>query len=85
MEIVNEPDKGKAWTEVDGYIAYVTYRIHNDVLHIPHTYVPPVLEGRGIASELVKHVFDYALSNGLHVTTSCSYVKVWQQRHPEYK
>jgi uncharacterized protein len=48
-----------------------------------HTEVPSQLEGRGIASALVKASFAHAAANGMDVLPVCSYVRSWVQRHPE--
>ena len=69
---------------VDGYEAYVTYKIENGCLDIRHTVVPSEIGGRGIASELVKSAYDYALSQGLSCIATCRYAAVWLERHPDY-
>ena len=46
--------------------------------------MPPQLEGRGIASVLVRAAFDHAKQNGMDVLPVCSYVRTWVQRHPEF-
>jgi len=45
--------------------------------------VPQQLEGRGIASALVKAAFKHAADKGMDVLPVCSYVRTWVQRHPE--
>lgn len=85
MEIIHEPAKNIFRTEVDGYIAYVTYCILDGKLDIRHTIVPPEIGGRGIAAQLVKTTYDYALKQHLQPIATCSYAVVWLQRHPEYK
>ena len=52
-------------------------------LALTHTEVPQQLEGRGIASALVKAAFAHAKENGMDVLPVCSYVRAWVQRHPE--
>ena len=47
------------------------------LLDILHTFVPKPLEGQGIASELVKFVYDYALEQGFGVSATCSYAAKW--------
>jgi len=68
---------------VDGMLCRTDYRMHGDTMMLVHTEVPSQLEGRGIASALVKAAFDHAGANGLDVLPVCSYVRSWVQRHPE--
>lgn len=84
MEIIHRPEEQIFQTNVDGYTAYVSYSIHHGELDIRHTIVPPEISGRGIAAQLVKSAYDYALSQHLAVVATCSYAVVWLQRHPEY-
>jgi predicted GNAT family acetyltransferase len=58
--------------------------MHGNTMMLVHTEVPPQLEGRGIASILVRAAFDHARQNGMDVLPVCSYVRTWIQRHPEF-
>ena len=84
MEITHLPEDNLFKTVVDGYTAYVTYIIRDGKLDIRHTIVPPEIGGRGIAAQLVKATYDYALQHHLQPIATCSYAVVWLQRHPEY-
>lgn len=84
MEIIHDLQNNMFRTKVDGYTAYVTYIVDNDKLDIRHTVVPPQIGGRGIAAQLVKCTYDYALKENLQPIATCSYAVVWLQRHPEY-
>ena len=84
IEIIHTPEKSRFHVIVDGNEAYVTYKIENGCLDIRHTVVPAAVEGRGIASNLVKSAYDYALSQGLSCIATCKYAAVWLERHPEY-
>jgi predicted GNAT family acetyltransferase len=48
-----------------------------------HTYVPPSLEGRGIAGALVRAALEHARTAGWRVQPACSYVAAYMRRHPE--
>jgi predicted GNAT family acetyltransferase len=55
------------------------------VLDLFHTEVPPALQGKGIAGQLIAGVFRYAQEQGMAVRPSCSYVSdTWLPRNPEY-
>ncbi len=68
---------------VEGMLCRLDYRFDGAVLDLHHTEVPTVLEGRGLASQLVRAAFDYARQAGLRVRPSCSYVRAWVRRHQE--
>lgn len=68
----------------DGNEAYVEYTITNDRFDIVHTFVPHPMEGKGMASILVKFAYDYARREGLQLSATCSYAKVWLSRHSDY-
>lgn len=80
--IIHHPEQKMFKTEVDGYIAYVEYRLKGSDLDVIHTIVPKPLEGRGIAAALVKAAYDYALANDLTPKATCSYAVRWLERHP---
>lgn len=84
MEIEHDLQESVFRATVDGKIAYVSYRIANGALIVEHTIVPRPIEGRGIASVLVKAAYDYALTQGLVPAATCSYAARWLERHPEY-
>lgn len=85
MEITHDENRRRFWVTVDGYTAYVDYRLADGGLDIRHTIVPKEIGGRGIASALVKAAYDYACDGGLQPVATCSYAVVWLQRHPEYR
>ena len=68
---------------IDGMLCRCDYRMHGSTMMLVHTEVPRLLEGRGIASALVRATFDYAGEHGIEVLPVCSYVRVWVQRHPD--
>lgn len=70
-------------TRVDGHLCEADYELIDGVMWMTHTGVPRALEGRGIAAQLVKAALDHARAQGLKVRPSCSYVRVYMQRHPE--
>ncbi len=70
--------------KVDGLVCRCDYRMHGNTMMLVHTEVPPQLEGRGLASLLVRAAFEHAKARGMDVMPVCSYVRTWVQRHPEY-
>lgn len=68
---------------VEGHLCRVDYRPVDGALDLYHTEVPKILEGRGLASLLVRAAFDHARHAGVGIRPSCSYVRAWARRHPD--
>lgn len=83
--IKHDTERSRFETTVDGQLCVADYRLVDKVMVMTHTYVPPPLEGRGIAAEMVDAAMDYARKNDLKVDPRCSYVAVYMRRHPETK
>jgi predicted GNAT family acetyltransferase len=84
LEIHHDPVARRFTTRVDGVEAEVDYSYDGDYLVINHTGVPRPIEGRGIASELTRAVFEFARSAGWKVRPACSYAAAWVRRHTQY-
>ncbi len=83
-DIRHDTGRRRFYVTLEGETALVDYNLTDGALDVRHTYVPPSLEGRGIASELVRAAYDYARSAGLRPLATCSYAVRWLQRHPGY-
>ena len=70
-------------TLVEDQLCIAEYRVHAGLMTMHHTYVPPPLEGQGIAAALFAAALDHARHAGLRVRPSCSYVARYMHRHPE--
>jgi predicted GNAT family acetyltransferase len=70
--------------DVDGEIAYLTYRRKPDHILLAHTEVPESLRGRGLGQLLAQHAMEEARNTGTHVVVKCPFVTSWLRRHPEY-
>jgi predicted GNAT family acetyltransferase len=69
---------------VDGYRAVAAYQMEGDTIVFTHTIVPPPIEGRGVASKLIKAALDSARDRGLKVVPQCPFVRAYIERHPAY-
>jgi predicted GNAT family acetyltransferase len=69
---------------VDGHLARADYVIDGDVITFTHTIVPPALEGRGIASRLIRHGLSEARDRRLRVVPQCPFVAAYIRKHPEW-
>lgn len=82
METINhDAAKCRFETVVEGYTAYVEYRVTDGVFDVVHTIVPPAIGGRGIAARLVEAAYLYAQARGYRREATCSYARVWLERN----
>jgi len=67
-----------------GRDAIMTYRkAENGRIEVNHTRVAREAQGRGLAAQLYRAMVEYARSQGLKVTPTCSYVVRMFERFPE--
>jgi predicted GNAT family acetyltransferase len=71
--------------EAEGGVAVANYRLDGNTMMFTHTETPPQLQGRGIASRLVRGALENARSRGLRVLPMCSFVADYIRRHPEFR
>ena len=83
-KVIHREEEHRFCVEVEGYVGYVEYVLVNGSLNITHTIVPSEIGGRGIASELVRAAYDYAVAHCYRPAATCSYAKKWLERHPSY-
>ncbi len=84
-DIQHQPNEQRFSTAVELELCVLDYTLSGDVMTITHTEVPPPLEGRGIASALVKAALDFARERRWKVRPACSYANAWMRRHPDYE
>lgn len=82
-DIRHEPEQGRFSTTVEGHLAELVYEMHDGVVRIVHTGVPPEIGGRGVAAALVRNALDFARAQGYKVRPDCAYAAQYFQRHPE--
>ena len=78
--VLHNPDASRFEATVGGHLCLADYQTHAGVMSINHTYVPPALEGRGIAAALVATALAHARTQGLRVRPVCSYVAAYMRR-----
>ncbi|GAK60615.1 hypothetical protein U27_00512 [Candidatus Vecturithrix granuli] len=85
MNILHDQTTRRFYSILDGSEAEMTYRqVDETTLDFNHTYVPPSLRGQGIAERIVQEAVKYAQEHGFGVIPSCSYVRIFFKRHPQY-
>ena len=84
FEVINNVAKKRYEINTDGKVAYLEYMPAGQNLVITHTEVPVELEGQGIGSRLVKHVFETLKNENKKAIITCPFAIGYLQRHPEY-
>lgn len=83
-DIRHNADASRFETEVDDHQCVLEYTLADDVISMNRVYVPPPVEGRGIAGAITRHALDHSREQGWKVIPRCPYVKAWIKRHPDY-
>lgn len=71
--------------EAEGGMAVANYHVDGNTMLFTHTETPPPLQGRGIASRLIRGALETARARGLRVLPLCSFVADYIRRHPEFQ
>ena len=69
---------------VNQHESHLEYALHDNVMEILHTIVPPEVGGRGIAGTLTATALEYARAHALKIKPLCAYAAAYFQRHPEH-
>ena len=80
----HEPAQSRYSATVDGATAVASYHREGDVIAFTHTEVPPVIEGRGVASAIARRALDDARAAGDRVVPRCAFFVHYMREHPEY-
>ena len=66
--------------------AYLEYRFYKRInIALMHIVVPGHMRGKGLASALAAHAFQYACDNKKLVMVYCPFVGAYVKRHPQVK
>ena len=82
--IHNNPSSQHIETEADSEKAFIEYRMKDDAIALMHTFVPPALEGRGIAAALTNWALEYVKHEASPLIVYCPYIAAYMKKHPEY-
>ena len=83
VEVRHNAAANRFEAEVDGRLCVANYQLVDGVMRIHHTEVPARLEGRGIASRIVREALAYAEAHGIKVEPWCSFVRNYMRQHPD--
>lgn len=70
---------------MEGHKCVLDYTLDGEVVSMNRVYVPPPVEGQGIAGAITRHALDYSREQGWKVKPRCPYVAAWIKRHPDYQ
>jgi predicted GNAT family acetyltransferase len=79
----HEPESRRFVIDTPSGLALIDYRIAGGVAVMPHTFVPPEQEGRGLGARLVRAALAFAREEGLRVDPRCPFVAAYFRRHPD--
>jgi uncharacterized protein len=85
IRVVNNPERRRFETRVNGILAQSAYRLDGNVITFTHTEVPESLAGKGIANLLAETALNYARDHELSVVPLCPFISTYIKRHPEYQ
>ncbi len=88
-ELIDNKEAQRYEFHIDGYTPILQYipssEVGTAVYLLPHTEVPPALEGHDVGSSLVKQSLDDIRSQNLEIIPTCPFVVAYIRRHPEYE
>jgi predicted GNAT family acetyltransferase len=85
IEVKHDKKNNRFLAEIEGYEAYLSYNVFNDIIDLIYAYTPPEIRGKGIAKIVAEFAFNYAKENNLKVIPTCSYVQAFVERNDKYK
>lgn len=82
----HEPEHNRFVMKAGDRVALLAYRpLDATTLDYHHTYVPPELRGRGIASRLAKFALEHARAQQLRVVPTCPFIADYVKANPEFR
>ncbi|SRX54092.1 GNAT family N-acetyltransferase [Aequorivita sp. CIP111184] len=85
LKIEDNKSKNQFETHVEGKVAIIAYEKDGNTLKLIHTEVPESLEGKGIASQMLKKVLTTISDSGYKVDPVCPFVKSYIEKHSEWQ
>lgn len=85
LSIIDNTEAQRFEAQLGDDRAVAEYHPKNNVIIFTHTEVPEVMEGKGVASKLIKTALDAAQGEHYQVVPLCPFVSAYIRRHPEYQ
>ena len=84
LEVIKNEKENRFEMNVDDSTAIIVYKEYPGKIALIHTEVPPVLEGRGVATAIIEKALHYIEQNNLKLIPLCPVVVAYVKRHPEW-
>ncbi len=84
-DVIDNKAESRFELGIDGSMAVAEYRIVGDTIYFTHTETPSALQGKGVASRLIRAALTNAKERGLKIAPRCSFVVNYVARHPEFQ
>ena len=81
--VTDNKERQRYELHAEGGIAVAYYEPRGAAVVFTHTVVPERLQGRGLASILIKAALTNVRERGLKVVAQCPFVARYIERHPE--
>lgn len=85
LKLVNNQEKARFELEVDGYVAFIDYKIKGEKIYLIHTEVPAELAGKGVGNAIVLKTLKFVQDKGYSLVPLCPFVAAYIKRHPEWE
>ncbi len=85
IPLVKNENKKRFEIEVDGYFAFIDYKMKGERIALIHTETDPELAGTGAAKAVVEKTLAWIEENGHTVLPFCLYVLAYIKRNKEWK
>lgn len=85
LPVINNEEQLQFEIHSEGEMAFLVYRFYNSDIALMHTQVPDKISGKGIASTLAHHAFEWAKEHNRKVKVYCPFVAAYLKRHPQYE
>ncbi len=82
-DVINNAAKQRYELAADGGIAVAYYEPRGSAIALTHTVVPERLQGKGLASLVIKAALADIRKRGLKVAPECPFVARYIEHHPE--
>ncbi|PVY37337.1 GNAT family N-acetyltransferase [Pontibacter virosus] len=85
IEVKDNPARNRFETSVEGYTAFIDYKLRPGVMTVLHTEVPEAIVGKGIAAAMTRYALEHIAKNKLELVPLCPYMRSYLNKHPEYQ